>query len=57
VGCTIGTNVAPPEPRNDIELSPSYRDLYWRFVWGAFLRRWAAAIPEPGKLTTLASLM
>jgi putative transposase len=28
VGCLIGTNVTPPEPRSDSELSPSHRVLY-----------------------------
>jgi hypothetical protein len=23
VGCIIGTNVAPPEPRSDVELNPA----------------------------------
>jgi hypothetical protein len=44
-GCIIGTNVAPPNPRRDVEWSHRNKLLYCGFIRGAVSPKWPPRIP------------
>ena len=45
-GRIIGTNVAPPKPRRDVEWGHRNNLLYCRFIEGPFLRHGQLRIPK-----------